>query len=248
MARYFIELSYKGTQYHGWQVQLNAHSVQEEIQKALSTLLRNPTEIVGSGRTDTGVHARVQVAHFDTEATIDPDSLAYKLNAFLPYDIAIKNIKKVKDDAHARFDATSRSYEYHITSVKNPFTKDLSYLFTAPLNLESMNEAAACLLQHKDFESFSRVKTDVNTFNCDIFKAYWEKTADEAIFHISANRFLRGMVRAITGTLLEVGRENLSVCQFEDIIISKDRKKAGRALPPEGLYLTAVEYPTDIYI
>jgi tRNA pseudouridine38-40 synthase len=248
MARYFIELSYKGTQYHGWQVQLNAHTIQQEIQNALSTVLRDSVEIVGSGRTDTGVHARVQVAHFDSEVHIDVNTLAYKLNSFLPYDIAIKHIKPVKADAHARFDATSRSYEYHITTSKNPFAKDLAYFFTAPLNLGLMNEAAACMLQHTDFESFSRVKTDVNTFNCTVFEARWEQTTDGVVFYISANRFLRGMVRAVTGTLLEVGRGNLTVEQFEKIILSKDRKKAGRALPPEGLYLTAVEYPADIYI
>jgi tRNA pseudouridine38-40 synthase len=241
--RYFIEFSYKGTHYHGWQSQPNAVSVQATLDKALQTLLRQAIQTLGSGRTDTGVHARQQFAHFDTVSEIsDCQKLTHKLNAILPFDIAVKRIFQVSDTAHARFDATSRSYEYQITASKNPFLKDYSYFFSPTINLEIMNLAAAKLLGTQDFASFSKVHTDVNNFVCTITESFWEEKDDLLIFHITANRFLRGMVRAIVGTLLEVGQSKIQVADFEHIIQQKDRKKAGQNAPPEGLFLTKISY------
>jgi tRNA pseudouridine38-40 synthase len=242
--RYFIECSYRGTKYCGWQIQENANTVQAEIEKALSILLKLPISIMGSSRTDTGVHAIQQVAHFDIENDIlNLENLAYRLNKILPFDISIKRIYPVNDDYHCRFEATSRKYEYRISSLKNPFLRGLYYEFNQDLNIELMNESCQKLFQHLDFESFSKIKTDVNTFNCTIMEAAWEnRENDMLVFHIKANRFLRGMVRAIVGTLLEVGAGKLSVDDFEQIILSKNRKKAGRAVPAEGLFLMEVNY------
>ena len=244
MRRYFIECSYRGTNYSGWQIQENANTVQAEIEKALSTLLKISTSIMGSSRTDTGVHAMHQVAHFDLENEIvNLENLAYRLNKILPFDISIKIIYPVKEDYHCRFEATSRRYEYHISPHKNPFQKGLFYEFNHDLNIKLMNEACQKLFQYLDFECFSKIKTDVNTFNCTIIEARWEKREnDMLVFHIKANRFLRGMVRAIVGTLLEVGLGKLSTEDFEQIILSKNRKKAGRAVPAEGLFLMEVNY------
>lgn len=247
--RYFFEIAYQGTNYHGWQRQNNAMSVQQAVEEALSTILRNETAIVGSGRTDTGVHCRQQYFHIEVEESIDDlENLKYRLNNFLPDDISIDSINAVTDDAHARFTATIRSYQYFITQKKDAFAGPFKYLFNRPLDIKTMNEAAALLLGMHDFESFSRVKTDVNTFNCDIKEAYWEQKESELIFNITANRFLRGMVRAIVGTLLDVGVGKISVTDFKSIIESKDRKKAGAAAPAHGLYLTAVKYPQEIFI
>jgi tRNA pseudouridine38-40 synthase len=242
--RYFIDCSYRGTKYCGWQIQENANTVQVEIEKALSILLKFPISIMGSSRTDTGVHAVQQVAHFDIENDIlNLENLAYRLNKILPFDISIKRIYPVNDDYHCRFEATSRKYEYRISSLKNPFLRGLYYEFNQDLNIELMNESCQKLFQHLDFESFSKIKTDVNTFNCTIMEAAWEnRENDMLVFHIKANRFLRGMVRAIVGTLLEVGAGKLSVDDFEQIILSKNRKKAGRAVPAEGLFLMEVNY------
>jgi tRNA pseudouridine38-40 synthase len=242
--RYFIDCSYRGTKYCGWQIQENANTVQAEIEKALSILLKFPISIMGSSRTDTGVHAVQQVAHFDIENDIlNLENLAYRLNKILPFDISIKRIYPVNDDYHCRFEATSRKYEYRISSLKNPFLRGLYYEFNQDLNIELMNESCQKLFQHLDFESFSKIKTDVNTFNCTIMEAAWEnRENDMLVFHIKANRFLRGMVRAIVGTLLEVGAGKLSVDDFEQIILSKNRKKAGRAVPAEGLFLMEVNY------
>jgi tRNA pseudouridine38-40 synthase len=245
--RYFIELSYKGTNYHGWQIQENADSVQAQLNKALATILRQPIETLGSGRTDTGVHATQQFAHFDIENPVaDATKLVYRLNAILPFDIAVKQIFLVSDETHARFDAISRSYEYHITTQKSPFLKDLSYFFPNSVDIKLMNEAATKLLGEKDFASFSKVHTDVNNFFCTISRAEWEQKADMLIFHITANRFLRGMVRAIVGTLLEVGLKKITVSDFENIITLKNRNTAGRNAPPEGLFLTEVKYPVGV--
>jgi tRNA pseudouridine38-40 synthase len=242
--RYFIECSYRGTNYCGWQIQENANTVQAEIEKALTILLKNPTSITGSSRTDAGVHAMHQVAHFEIEHEIqNPENLVFRMNKILPFDISIKRIYLVKDDYHSRFEATSRKYEYRISKSKNPFQKGLCYEFNQELNIDLMNEACQKLFQHIDFECFSKIKTEVNTFNCTIIEAHWQMENDEMlVFHIKANRFLRGMVRAIVGTLLEVGAGRLSVEDFEQIILSKNRKKAGRAVPAEGLFLMEVNY------
>ena len=249
--RYFIELAYKGTNYHGWQYQPGADSVQETLNKALSLLLKTDIDIVGAGRTDTGVHAKQMFAHFDFESEVDVPQLVHKLNSFLPKDIAVFNILKVSDEAHARFDATKRTYEYHIHTMKDVFENDGSYQFQFPLNIDKMNEACQILFKHNDFECFSKVNTDVNTFNCVIFEANWTRGNPEApgkqngnklIFTIAANRFLRNMVRAIIGTMINIGTGKISLADFEKIIDSKDRSQAGFSVPAHGLYLTKIEY------
>jgi tRNA pseudouridine38-40 synthase len=244
--RYFLEISYKGTRYHGWQIQPNAITVQEVLNKALSTLLGEPVDTLGSGRTDTGVHAYVQVVHLDTEKEIK-DSFLVSINAILPKDIAVHWIRAVHKDAHARFDALQRSYVYKIALQKNPFDQELVWFYRGQPNVYLMNQAAALLLRHTDFECFSKVHTEVNNFNCTITRAYWEQNGTRLHFHITANRFLRGMVRAIVGTLLEVGKGKCSIEDFEKILLSKDRNKAGMAAPPEGLYLCEVSYPETIF-
>jgi tRNA pseudouridine38-40 synthase len=242
--RYFIECSYRGTNYCGWQIQENANTVQAEIEKGLTLLLKNTTSIMGSSRTDAGVHARQQIAHFDVEDEItNLPNLSYRLNKILPSDIAIKRIYKVEDNYHCRFEAISRKYEYHISTQKNPFQRGLYYEFANKLNIDLMNKACQTLFKHIDFECFSKIKTDVNTFNCTISEAYWQQEDDDLIvFYIKANRFLRGMVRAIVGTLLDVGLGKLSIDDFEQIILSKNRRNAGRAVPAEGLFLMEVNY------
>lgn len=240
--RYFIELAYKGTNYHGWQYQPDAESVQETLNKALSLLLKTDIDIVGAGRTDTGVHAKQMFAHFDIEAEIDTPQLVHKLNSFLPKDIAIFNILKVSDEAHARFDATKRTYEYHIHKIKDVFENDGSYQFQLPLNIDKMNQACEILFKHNDFECFSKVNTDVHTFNCVIFEANWQQNGNKLVFTISADRFLRNMVRAIVGTMINIGTGKISLADFEKIIDSKDRSQAGFSVPAHGLYLTKIEY------
>ena len=254
--RYFIELAYKGTNYHGWQYQPGADSVQETLNKALSLLLKTDIDIVGAGRTDTGVHAKQMFAHFDFESEVDVPQLVHKLNSFLPKDIAVFNILKVSDEAHARFDATKRTYEYHIHTMKDVFENDGSYQFQFPLNIDKMNEACQILFKHNDFECFSKVNTDVNTFNCVIFEANWTRGNPEAsgkqngnklIFTIAADRFLRNMVRAIVGTMINIGIGKISLADFEKIIDSKDRSQAGFSVPAHGLYLTKIEYKKDLF-
>ena len=247
--RYFLDIAYKGTDYHGWQKQNNAITVQSELEKTLRILLGIPVETLGSGRTDTGVHAQQQIIHFDVPRVLDAEKLVYKLNALLPKGIAAKKIWPVPFDAHARFDAVSRSYQYHLITEKTPFLANEHYFYSRPLDVERMNTAAKLLLQYTDFESFSKIKTEVNNFVCHISRAEWERFADNhLVFHISANRFLRGMVRAIVGTLLEVGIGRMTPEQFAQIIESKDRQKAGRAAPPEGLFLSEVVYPPHLYL
>jgi tRNA pseudouridine38-40 synthase len=238
-----MEIAYRGTNYHGWQIQENAHTVQAAINQALTTILRHPIETIGSGRTDTGVHATQQFLHLDTPLTLTNQQHLHRLNALLPADIVIRDIFPVADMAHARFDANLRSYEYRICLYKNPFLENQCYYFYKPLHTSVMNEAANKLLFYTDFQSFSRVKTDVNHFNCQVTEAIWKQENDLLVFHISANRFLRGMVRAIVGTLIEVGLGRISVDEFEEIILSKDRRRAGMAVAPEGLFLTSVQYP-----
>jgi tRNA pseudouridine38-40 synthase len=242
--RYLIEFSYKGTNYCGWQIQQNANSVQAEIEKRLSLLLRTSQGVTGSSRTDTGVHAEQQFAHFDTEIIIeDISAMIYKLNKILPNDIAILSLQKVEDTFHSRFDAISRKYEYRISRKKSPFLFGMSYYFVKDLDIDLMNKSAEILFKHIDYESFSRIKTEVKTFECTIMEARWENVDSETlIFHIKANRFLRGMVRTIVGTMIEIGLGRISVADFEQIIISKNRKNAGRAVPAEGLFLVEVNY------
>lgn len=240
--RYFIHLAYKGTNYHGWQSQPDAISVQEILEKALETILRKPMSIMGAGRTDAGVHAKEMYAHFDFDGSIDSQNLIRKLNSFLPKDIVIFNILNVHDAAHARFDATKRTYEYHIHTQKNPFECNDSWQYSIRLNIEKMNEACAILFEYIDFECFSKTHTDVNTFNCKIHQANWKQDEKNLIFTISADRFLRNMVRAIVGTMINIGLEKVSLEDFKKIIESKDRGKAGFSVPAHGLYLTKIEY------
>ena len=242
--RYFIECAYRGTNYSGWQIQINALTVQEVIEKALTTLLKHKIDITGSSRTDTGVHAVQQVAHFEIEDEImDCENLVYRINKLISFDISVQKIFKVADDYHSRFEAISRKYEYRISRKKNPFQRGLSYEFNGNLDIESMNEASQILFKYIDYQCFSKIKTEVLTFNCTILEAQWkEEENDSLVFHIKANRFLRGMVRAIVGTLLEVGTGKISVSDFEQIILSKDRKKAGWSVPAEGLFLMEVNY------
>ena len=245
--RYFLQLSYKGTNYHGWQVQPNAISVQEVMEKALSTLLREEISVVGAGRTDTGVHASFFVLHFNAEnETLAAETLVYKLNRFLPPDVAVQKIWKVKPEAHARFDAVSRTYHYYISTEKNPFTTETSYTHTGFLDVHKMNEAAKTLFEFDDFTSFSKLHTDVKTNNCKIYQAEWKKEGTQLVFVINADRFLRNMVRAIVGTLLEVGRGKLSIDDFRKIIEMKDRGAAGASAPAQGLFLTHIEYLEEI--
>ncbi|MGS2740586.1 tRNA pseudouridine(38-40) synthase TruA [Sinomicrobium sp. M5D2P17] len=241
--RYFIELSYHGKAYHGWQKQPNAGTVQETIEKALSLLLQEPISITGAGRTDTGVHARQMFAHFDTQSGISADTLVHKLNSLLPGDIVVYRIFPVEDNAHARFDATSRSYEYRINSFKDPFCAGLSFYCRYPLDMEKMNDAAKILIGRKDFQCFSKSKTDVKTYFCIIENAEWKRTGDRLVFTITADRFLRNMVRAIVGTLLEVGQGKLQQENVKKILESKNRSQAGVSVPAHGLYLTKIQYP-----
>jgi tRNA pseudouridine38-40 synthase len=240
--RYFIELSYNGKNYHGWQIQPDAISVQEKINNALSTVYQKDIQIVGAGRTDTGVHASQMFAHFDIDKLVD-DNLEFKLNSILPNDIFIKAIFLVDDEKHARFDALSRSYEYKIWLGRNPFLLDFSWqIHSQKPNVTLMNEAAKLLLDHEDFESFSKVKTNVHTFNCNVTEAFWVQKDNQLTFHISANRFLRNMVRAIVGTLLDVGLDKISISDFKNIIESKNRSNAGLSVPAKGLFLTQIKY------
>ncbi|MGA9639415.1 tRNA pseudouridine(38-40) synthase TruA [Flavobacterium sp.] len=241
--RYFIKLAYNGTHYHGWQYQPNAASVQETLNKALSVLLNSEINIMGAGRTDTGVHAREMYAHFDFETRIDSNKLVHKLNSFLPKDIAVFDVIQVDDEAHSRFDATKRTYQYHIHTFKDVFSAEQSWYINQKLDVALMNEAAKILFKHIDFQCFSKVNTDVNTFDCTIFEAHWKEENNQLIFTISANRFLRNMVRAIVGTLVNIGMNKINLADFENIIIGKNREKAGFSVPAHGLYLTKIEYP-----
>ncbi|MFT6865929.1 MAG: tRNA pseudouridine38-40 synthase [Cyclobacteriaceae bacterium] len=246
--RYFLDIAYMGTAFHGWQVQDNACTVQAEINSALSTILREKTDCLGSGRTDTGVHATHQIAHFDTENELDSDKLIFKLNSLLPKTISINACSKVIETAHARFDADLRSYEYHIHHHKNPFNDGQSYHFKGDLDWDQISEACQLISTWRNFQAFSRVQTEVNHFHCEIKEIKWDQTNDGSVFRVSANRFLRGMVRAMVGTLLEIGQGRMTIEQLKLVLESGDRRKAGRAVPPEGLYLTWVSYPEHIYI
>lgn len=247
MARYFIELSYKGTQYHGWQIQKNATGVQHHLNRALSLKLGKEIETTGSGRTDRGVHALQQFAHFDYDKPFREDELVYQLNQVLPRDISVNKICSVNSEAHARFDAISRSYVYKINQKKDPFLMETSCYHRAELNIDLMNEGAAILETTLDFESFSKVKTDVNHFRCTITRSEWIREADQLFYYITADRFLRGMVRALVGTMLDIGSGKITLDDLNIIINSRDRKKAGRAVPAHGLFLLEIKYPDSIF-
>lgn len=240
--RYFIQFSYNGARYHGWQIQPQASSVQQTLTHALSTLLSENISLTGAGRTDSGVHAQMMFAHFDCPRAL-PENLGYKLNSFLPKDIAVQKVFEVAADAHARFDAIARTYEYHIHQQKNVFLDGLSWFYGQELDVAAMNQAAQLLLKHTDFECFSKVHTDVYTFDCSISEAYWSVQAEQLIFTITANRFLRNMVRAIVGTLLQVGRRQMTADEFQQVLDSKNRSEAGFSVPAHGLYLTQIVYP-----
>jgi tRNA pseudouridine38-40 synthase len=240
--RYFAELAYKGTYYHGWQLQKNAVSVQELINKALSTVLRESVETTGCGRTDTGVHARQLFAHFDTGRQLEENDL-YGVNALLPFDIALKRLIPVHADAHARYDAVSRSYEYHLCFEKDPFKHEFAFYMHQEPDMDIMNKASAFLSGKQDFSCFSKTHTQVKTNICEVTKAEWVKVEKGMVFYISADRFLRNMVRAIVGTLLEIGKGTLPVEAMPEIIAGRNRAAAGASVPACGLYLTRVEYP-----
>ncbi|MDR5589593.1 tRNA pseudouridine(38-40) synthase TruA [Christiangramia sp. SM2212] len=244
--RYFIELSYFGKAYHGWQNQPDSISVQEMLEKNLSKVLRSSIEIVGAGRTDAGVHAKQMFAHFDTEEILDAELMKYKLNSMLPKDVAVHEIFQVIEEAHARFDATARSYEYHIVQEKNPFGKDSAWFLKHKLDVDKMNAAAEILKEYTNFKCFSKSRTDVRTYNCRIDEAIWKKEEDRLVFHITADRFLRNMVRAVVGTLIEIGQNKYPVSHMHDVIKSEDRGEAGTSVPAKGLYLTRIVYPDNI--
>ena len=240
--RYFIELSYHGKKYHGWQIQPDVMSVQEKLNSAVSTVLQEEIQVVGAGRTDTGVHASQMFAHFDTRKNLD-HKIVFKLNSILPNDISVAQVFLVEDDKHVRFDAISRSYEYKIWLGRNPFLLDFSWqIHSQRPDLNAMNKAAALLLEYEDFQCFSKVKTEVYTFNCNVTQAFWEQKDNELTFYISANRFLRNMVRAIVGTLMDVGLGKISKEDFRKIIESKNRSNAGLSVPAKGLFLTQIKY------
>jgi len=249
--RYFITLSYDGSAYHGWQIQPNGISVQETLQKALSTLLRKDIDVVGAGRTDAGVHATMMVAHFDLFADTEEEGtssrdcrqLVYKLNKILPPDIAVQRVEPVSDDMHARFSATSRTYHYFVHLQKNPFRRNYSWQLYGNIDFHRMNEAAKVLLEYSDFTSFSKVNTDTKTNDCTITEARWEELEPGIWrFTITANRFLRNMVRAIVGTLIEVGRGKLTIEDFRGIIEKRDRCSAGESVPGNALFLVDIKY------
>ena len=246
--RYFFEVSYVGTRYAGWQSQNNALGVQAVLENALSTLFREPTAIVGSGRTDAGVHCEQQFFHTDIDRSVDPDRLQARINSFLPADIAIRSIRAVIQEGHARYSATSRTYEYRITLTKDPFLDGFALRWHRQLDVQTMNRAAALIVGTHDFTAFSKVKTDVNHFICDVRSANWKLSGTTLTFRITANRFLRGMVRALVGTLLDVGSGKLSVAGFADIMKGKDRRKAGANAPPHGLFLVRVTYPRSLFL
>jgi tRNA pseudouridine38-40 synthase len=249
MKRYFLELAYKGARYSGFQVQQNAHTVQSEVERALEIFFRRKIELTGSSRTDAGVHALQNYFHFDFDGDIAAASL-YNINAILPGDIVLKSVKAVEREgqpAHARFHAVSRAYRYYIYQAKNPFLDDRAYFFPYTLDVSLLEQAAAVVMQHTDFTSFSKRNTQVKTFRCEIKVSEWKREADCIVYHVKANRFLRGMVRGLVGTMLQVGREKISVPEFNEIIEKKDCTLADFAVPAHGLFLTAVEYPENFF-
>ncbi len=241
--RYLIQLSFKGTHFHGWQKQNGVKTVQQELDEKLSLLIGENIETLGCGRTDAGVHAKQFFAHFDSQKEIDTERVSQRLYKFISKDIAMHSLQKTDENFHARFDASYRVYEYWISQQANPFLNEFAWFIYGGMDIETMNKAAKLLLVYKDFECFSKVHTDVNTFLCDITFAEWKQTGEKLIFTIKANRFLRNMVRAIVGTLIEVGRNRMTIEQFKQIIESKNRSEAGQSVPAHGLFLTEVHYP-----
>ena len=249
IRRYFITLSYSGKNYCGWQIQPNAISVQQTLQEAMSTLMRKKIDIVGAGRTDSGVHAREMIAHFDwEESDFDTNELCMKLNRFLPKDISIHSIKEVSADAHARFSAVSRTYSYCITQIKDPFLHDLKCRIYFDPDIKMMNQLCEILKETDDFTSFSKLHTDVKTNICNVKYAQWDSIGGDFVFTIQADRFLRNMVRSIVGTLLQAGRGRLGEAEFRQIIQAKNRCAAGESAPAHALFLEKVEYSQDIWI
>ena len=246
MMRYFIDISYNGKNYHGWQIQKNAVTVQSTIQDVISKILGKSTDIVGSGRTDTGVHAKSQVAHFDVNKEVDNDFI-YRVNAFLPQDISINSVNQVVDNSHARFDAISREYIYKIHDLKSPFVDGLSTFYNKKINMDLINEDCSTIMKNSDFQSFSKVKTEVKNFNCIISHASIQRKNNFYLFKFCANRFLRGMVRALVGTLLQLNEGKINLKEFKLIFEKKNREYAGPSAPPYGLYLNKVNYNSDIF-
>ncbi len=246
--RYFIEMAWKGTNFHGWQVQPNAYTIQEEIEEKLSILLKENISVIGAGRTDTGVHASYFVAHFDSSKPLkDTDKLLFKLNNFIHSDIVILSITPVKQNSHARFDATSRTYQYHIIQNKNPFYREYAWLHHSELDIQKMNEGASLLQNHEDFTSFSRLHTDTKTNLCHIKYALWQQEKEKLTFTITADRFLRNMVRAIVGTLVDIGQRKIAPEEIETILAKRDRSAAGASAPAKGLFLTDIQYEPKIF-
>lgn len=246
--RYFFEIAYNGKNYNGWQSQANAVGVQAVVEETMSKLLRQKIAIVGSGRTDTGVHCEQQFFHVDISVPFVAEELIQRLNSFLPPGIAIKSIRKVRPEASARYDAVQRTYRYEIVRSKDPFAEGLAWYFFKDIDVKTMNAAAALLVGEHDFECFSKVKTDVNHFICTVKTAEWKANTDRLTFVISANRFLRGMVRAVVGTLIDVGAGKFTIEEFKRIVQSRDRRKAGQNVPAHGLYLVSVKYPPSVFI
>jgi tRNA pseudouridine38-40 synthase len=249
-TRYFIFISYKGTSYHGWQVQPNSITVQKMLDDALSVVLNEQISTIGAGRTDTGVHALVFCAHFDSTDSelVKNKKLIFRLNSFLPKDISVNAIKKVFPDANARYSALSRTYKYYISRVKDPFSDSYSWFLHGDINILKMNEAAAILLNHSDFTSFSKLHSGAKTNICKIYEARWEETDSKIIFTIKADRFLRNMVRSIVGTIVDIGTGKTDITGFNDIIIARDRCRAGKSAPSKGLFLVDIEYPDEIFV
>lgn len=244
--RYFLEVAYKGTNYSGFQSQKNANTIQAEIQKAFKTILKRELELTGSSRTDAGVHAYQNYFHFDVESALS-SQLLYNLNAILPNDIAVRNLLKVKDDGHCRFDAISRQYKYHIYQRKNPFLIDKAFYFPYAVDLDLMQRAASLLKEYSDFTSFSKRNTQVKSFVCNIKESKWSVHDDHLIYHVKANRFLRGMVRALTATMLKLGRGKIDLVTFKSIIAAKDCRLANFAVPAHGLFLSEVCFPDNYF-
>ncbi len=240
--RYFVQIAYNGKDFHGWQIQPNANTVQAEMIKALSTYFSQDIYCIGCGRTDTGVHAKDFYLHFDVPQPLNLSNAVYRLNRILPFTIVVKDIREVREDLHSRFDALSRTYEYHIHTQKNPFLLEGSLFFPYPLNVDLMNQACEILFEFSDFTSFSKVHSDAKTNICKIMQADWKTTDNGIVFTIKADRFLRNMVRAIVGTMLKVGQEQITLNDFRRIIEQKDRGKAGKSVDGKGLYLTQIDY------
>jgi len=249
-TRYFIYISYKGTSYHGWQIQPNSVTVQKILEEALTVVLNEKISTIGAGRTDTGVHALIFCAHFESKSSdlASSQKIVYKLNSYLPKDISVNSIKQVIPDANARYSAISRTYKYYISRTKDPFFDNSSWFINGEINTELMNEACKILISQSDFTSFSKLHSDTKTNICKIYNAKWEEAENRLIYTIRADRFLRNMVRAIVGTMINIGTGKITLAEFEEIIIARDRCRAGRSAPAQGLFLTEIEYPEEIFI